>query len=120
MIARDMSGNKQIGHMVPYSKLYTFATRSDKLLLYIGWGSACITGCGMPSFVFLIGHVIDSFKPTTSVDDTIETISQMSLIFTLVGIAVWIFSLVMYSFLLLFSERVVKTTRVQYLKAILS
>lgn len=75
MIARDMSGNKEIGPMVAYSKLYTFATPADKMLLYVGWGSAGITGCGMPSFVFLIGNVIDSFKPTTSVDDTIETIS---------------------------------------------
>jgi ATP-binding cassette, subfamily B (MDR/TAP), member 1 len=119
MIQRDMSGNKELGPMVPYSKLYTFASTSDKTLMYIGWMSACITGCGMPSFVFLIGNVIDSFKPTTSVEDTIDTISQMSLIFTLVGIAVWIFSLVMYSFLLLFSERVVKKTRVKYLEAIL-
>jgi hypothetical protein len=43
----------------------------------------------------------------------------MSLIFTCVGIAVWIFSYFMYSLLLLFSERVVKKTRTKYLKAIL-
>jgi hypothetical protein len=39
----------------------------------------------------------------------------MSLIFTLVGFAVWFFSFIMYSFLLLFSERVVKKTRTKYL-----
>jgi hypothetical protein len=83
--------------------------------MYTGWVAACITGTGMPSFVFLIGNVIDSFKPTTSVDDTISTISTMSLIFTLVGFAVWFFSFIMYSFLLLFSERVVKKTRTKYL-----
>jgi ABC transporter transmembrane region len=76
--------------------------------MYVGWLSACITGCGMPSFVFLIGNVIDSFKPTTKPEDTVDTISLMSLIFTLVGIAVWCSSYIMYSFLLLFSERVVK------------
>lgn len=119
MIQRDMSGNKQLGPMVPYSKLYTFASGSDKLLMWTGWISAMITGCGMPSFVFLIGNVIDSFKPTTSPDETVDTISLMSLIFTLVGIAVWIFSLVMYSFLLMFSERVVKKTRTKYLTSIL-
>ena len=105
--------------MVPYSKLYCLADKSDMLLMYIGWFSAMVTGCGMPSFVFLIGNVIDSFKPTTSVEDTIATINQMSLIFTCVGIAVWIFSYFMYSLLLLFSERVVKKTRTKYLKAIL-
>lgn len=106
--------------MVNYSKLYQFASGSDKLLMYIGWGCACVTGCGMPSFVFLIGNVIDSFKPDTSVDETIKTINTISLIFTLVGIAIWCFSFVMYSFLLLFSERVAKKTRTKYLESILS
>ena len=69
----------------------------------------------MPSFVFLIGDVIDSFSPTTKPEDTVETISRMSLIFTLVGFAVWLFSYFLYSFLLLFSERVVKKIRVKYL-----
>lgn len=87
--------------------------------MYVGWGCACFTGCGMPSFVFLIGNVIDSFKPDTSVDDTIKTINTISLIFTCVGIAIWITSFVMYSFLLLFSERVIKRTRTKYLESIL-
>lgn len=119
MIKRDMSGNTELGPTVPYSKLYQFASTSDKFLMYTGWFAAMVTGCGMPSFVFLIGNVIDSFKPTTSVDDTIDTISTMSLIFTLVGIAVWFFSLIMYSFLLMFSERVTRKTRTEYLKSIL-
>lgn len=120
MVKRDMSGNNVIGPMVPYSKLYTFATSSDKVLMYVGWLSASLTGFGMPSFVFLIGEVIDSFKPTTKVEDTLDIISRICLIFTLVGIGIWAFAFVMYSFLLLFSERVTRRTRTQYLKAILS
>ena len=119
MIARDMSSNNQIGPMVPYSKLYTFASPADKMLMYIGWGAAMVTGCGMPSFVFLIGNVIDSFKPTSTPADTLKTINLMSLIFTLVGVAVWVASYIMYSFLLLASERVIKKTRTEYLKSIL-
>ena len=97
--------------MTSYSKMYQFASASDKALMYIGWICAAITGTGMPSFVFLIGDVIDSFKPTNTVESTLNTISKMSLIFTLVGVAIWITSLIMYSLLLLFSERVVKKTR---------
>jgi ATP-binding cassette subfamily B (MDR/TAP) protein 1 len=99
--------------------MYQFASASDKVLMYIGWTCAAITGTGMPSFVFLIGDVIDSFKPTNTVESTLRTISKMSLIFTLVGVAIWITSLIMYSLLLLFSERVVKKTRTKYLEAIL-
>jgi len=104
---------------VPYSKLYTFASGSDKLLMYTGWLAACVTGTGLPSFAFLIGDIIDSFGPATNVDDTVKTVSQMALIFTLVGLAVLFFSYIMYSFLLLFSERVIKRTRTKYLEAIL-
>ena len=115
MIQRDMSGNNKIQPRISYSYLYKFADTSDKLLMGFGWGAACVTGCGMPSFVFLIGNIIDSFKPTTKVEDTLDTISTMSLIFTCVGFAVWFFSYIMYSFLLLFSERVIRKTRTRYL-----
>ena len=83
--------------------------------MMVGWASACITGTGMPSFVFLIGNVIDSFKPTSTPADTIGVINQMSLIFTCVGIAIWFSSYVMYSLLLMFSERVIRKTRTAYL-----
>lgn len=119
MIQREMSGNNELGPMVSYSKLYCLASTSDKLMMYFGWMSACITGCGMPSFVFLIGDVIDSFSPSTKPEDTVKTINKMSLIFTLVGFAVWLFSYFLYSLLLLFSERVVKKIRVKYLESIL-
>lgn len=49
----------------------------------------------------------------------IEIVSKMSLIFTLVGIAIWIFSYISYGFLLIFSERMSRKLRVAYLSAIL-
>ena len=119
MIKRDMSSNNELGPMVPYSKLYTYASASDKILMYFGWMAACVTGTGLPSFAFLIGNIINSFGPNNSVHDTVSTVSQMALIFSCVGVAVWIFSFVMYSFLLLFSEKVVKKTRTKYLESIL-
>ena len=74
----------------------------------------------MPSFVFLIGDVIDSFDPTQAgPEDMVNTISFMSFLFTMVGIGVWITSYIDYAFLLMFSERVAKKIRVAYLRAIL-
>lgn len=82
----------------------------------IGWLAAMLAGCGMPSFVFLIGDVIDSFDPYKNTpDEMLDTISFMSFLFTMVGIGVWIFSYINYSFLLMFSERVAKKIRVAYL-----
>lgn len=65
MIKRDMSGNNELDPVIPYSKLYKYASGSDKILMYIGWLMACLTGTGMPSFVFLIGNVIDAFGSTS-------------------------------------------------------
>lgn len=48
-----------------------------------------------------------------------DTISQMSLIFTCVGFAIWFTAYVNYAFLLMFSERVAKKTRTKYVEAIL-
>lgn len=84
--------------------------------MVIGWISAIIAGCGMPSFVFLIGDVIDSFDVTKNTkEQMLDTISFMSFLFTMVGIGVWITSYIDYAFLLMFSERVAKKIRVAYL-----
>ena len=88
--------------------------------MYIGFFSSAITGLGMPSFVFLIGNVIDSFDPyRTTKESMLDTISEMSLIFSCVGVGIWITSYISYASLLMFSERVIKKTRVKYLEAIL-
>lgn len=119
-INRERTGSKDIGPSVSYSKLYSLASTSDNTLRWIGWISSMIAGLGMPSFVFLIGDVIDSFNiETTSPEDMLDTISLMSLIFTCVGFAVWITCYISYAFLLMFSERVARKTRIRYLEAII-
>lgn len=120
-INRERSGTKAIGPTVPYSKLYSLATPADKVLMYIGWASAAICGLGMPSFVFLIGDVIDAFDPriTGSKEEMLSVIEEMCLIFACVGVGIWILSYVNYAFLIIFSERVTKRIRISYLESIL-
>lgn len=105
---------------VPYSKLYTFANTSDRLLMAIGIVSSTIMGFGMPSFVFLIGEILDSFgAAAVDPDKSLRTISKMSLIFACVGAGIWIFSYISYYAFIMFSESVTKKTRTKYLQAIL-
>ena len=83
---------------------------------WIGWIAACLSGLGMPSFVFLIGNVIDSFDVTrTSKDDMLTVIKRMCWILVLIGTFVWIMTYTYYANLLYFSEVVSKKTRVKYL-----
>jgi hypothetical protein len=86
---------------------------------YIGWTFAILTGLGMPSFVFLMGYILDSFSPNSVPTDMINTIHRMSLILVLIGIYIFIMTYIYYYNLLAFSERVTLKTRVAYLKAIL-
>lgn len=88
--------------------------------MYIGWAAACVTGLGLPSFVFLIGDVINSFNSnTTTPPQMLDKISRLSLIFTCVGVGIYIFSYLYYAFLLMSSERITKRTRTAYIEAIL-
>jgi ABC-type multidrug transport system fused ATPase/permease subunit len=49
----------------------------------------------------------------------IDKISTLSLIFTLVGVGIYFFSFIYYSFLLIASEKIVRRTKTAYLEAIL-
>ena len=66
IITKEAGGSKSIGPGVKYSKLYSLATRSDMCLMYVGWALAALSGLGMPSFVFLIGYILDDFNSNTN------------------------------------------------------
>ena len=94
-----------------YSKLYTYASGADKIYFYLGLISAILCGLGVPSFVFLIGDIIDAFNPNSSPEETLDTIKKLSMIFVYIGIGIWFFSYTYYGFLVIFSERVARKTR---------
>ena len=74
----------------------------------------------MPSFVFLIGDVIDSFNPSEmNPAKMLKDIKRFSIIFTCVGVAIWVLAYLYFSCLLRSSSRIVKRIRVAYLQAIL-
>ena len=63
--------------MVPYSKLYSLASKQEKILMYIGWFFAAITGLGMPSFAFLFGDIMNAFGTQL---DTLNKIKKIAII----------------------------------------
>ena len=53
---------------VPFSKLFRFATKTDKLLMTIGALAAAVNGFAMPAFSFIFGQMIDQFSPGNEMD----------------------------------------------------
>ena len=104
---------------VAYSKLYSFASKTDKLMLYFGIISAIIAGMGLPSFIFLLGDVMDSYDPLANRSESLKTIRKITAYFVYIGIAIWITSYLFYGLLILFSESVSRKTRFNYLRKIL-
>lgn len=101
---------------MPYGKiLLTYADRTDKILMTVGFCSAAATGAGMPSMVFLMGNIFDSFQAASVLDSVKTTIITLAII----GAVVWVMTYVYFVSLVIMAERVGKKTRVHYLSAIL-
>lgn len=104
---------------VPYSKLYCLADRRDKTFMIIGWICACVTGLGLPGFVFLFRDIINSFNPANGPEATLDAIKRVCFIMVMLGIGIWIFSYLYYTMLLLFSDSIGYKIRVKYVESIL-
>ena len=115
-LARESTESKELGPAVAYSKLYTFANGSEKAIMFIGWIFAGITGLGMPSFAFIFGDILNAFDPQ---EDTLDLMKRIGLIMTCIGVGIWVLSYVYYAALLVTSEKIVRKTRTEYVKAIL-
>ena len=81
----------------------------------VGFVCAAATGAGMPSMVFLMGDIVNSFQATSILDAVKTTIITLAII----GCVVWVITYVYFVSLVVMAERVGKKTRVHYLHAIL-
>ena len=107
--------------MVPYSKiLWTFADKTDKFLIIVGFISSVLCGLGLPSFVFLFGDIADSFTGQMPADAILNAISKVSRTLTLIGIGIWVGSYIFFAFFVIASERIGQKMKVRYLEAILT
>ena len=73
---------------VSFSKLISLATRREKFLLVTGWFFASLTGCMLPSFIWFIGDVFDTFSPDF---DRVEARDKIrTIFFIMIGLCVLI------------------------------
>ena len=54
---------------VSFSKLYEYASGSEKCMLYTGWIMAALSGCLLPCMFFFLGPVFDTFTAETTPEE---------------------------------------------------
>lgn len=72
----------------------------------------------MPSMVFLMGNIIDSFA-NTHATTVFEAVRPTIIAMVSIGGFIWIVTYVYFVSLVIMAERITKKTRVAYLRAIL-
>mmetsp|Transcript_21964 Transcript_21964/g.16313 ORF Transcript_21964/g.16313 Transcript_21964/m.16313 type:complete len:100 (+) Transcript_21964:203-502(+) len=87
--------------------------------MVVGWFFAGLAGLGMPSFVFLMGEILDAYSPYIEAKEMEDTINRTCLAMLLIGVYLAITNYFYFSSLLSFSERVSNKMRIRYLQAIL-
>ena len=96
--------------MVSFRKIiFTYADRTDKIILFIGFFCAAVCGLGLPSFVFLFGNIADSMDPfdkNTNPHSALVTIEGVSEKLTLIGAGVWFMSCIWFACFIIASERI--------------
>jgi len=102
------------------AKLTSLGTKSERISLYIGWIFAGITGAVIPSFIFMLGPVFDSFGPGQSKEDSLNSVGLFAGIIGCLAVGVWITSYMQHAFLTKGSILITNRIRNAYLSAVLS
>lgn len=58
--------------MIPISKFFTYLTRKDKVLMWIGTISSLIGGAVLPCMAIAMGEVTNSFDPRKSKEEALD------------------------------------------------
>ena len=75
-IKKDKLATAAASETVPYGKiLNTYADRTDKVLMTLGYFFSIVTGLGLPSFTFLFGDIVVSFTGGGSMTDTVNKLA---------------------------------------------
>lgn len=101
--------------IVPYSQiLLTYATSQDTFILIFGTINAIIGGAAVPSLTFLMGNLITGVGKSEY-----QVIKNNAAIMFYIGIGVFFVCWGYVTTLTMYSQRITRKTRVEYLRAIL-
>ena len=84
--------------MVRFSVFFRYINCKEKFLLIIGTICAINAGALMPGISVAMGEVTNTFDPTNGYDAIYKEMKRIGLIITLVGVGLWVFGYIYFSF----------------------
>ncbi|TYZ66988.1 hypothetical protein PybrP1_007699, partial [[Pythium] brassicae (nom. inval.)] len=110
------------GKIVPFSVLFSFADRTDKLLMFFGTVGGLAAGLSQPIQIVLFGDILNSFNPTNAptAHEMHERIIDVALNFVWVGLAVIVAGFMQVACWSMTASRQAKRIRAAYVSAIIT
>lgn len=85
----------------------------------MGWFFACLTGATLPTFIWLVGDVFDSFKPDIDPEETRDQIRFTFYIMCGLCTSIFITATLQSTLLAMASSRITARIKAKYLESIL-
>ncbi|KAL4128880.1 hypothetical protein PRIC2_007860 [Phytophthora ramorum] len=108
------------GQLVSMGELFSYADRTDKLLMFLGTIGALAAGISQPIQIVLFGDVLNTFNPADPGADIETGIKSVALNFVFVGIAVFIAGSFQVACWTITASRQAKRIRSEYVSAIMT
>ncbi|KAM1012157.1 hypothetical protein ACFX13_048214 [Malus domestica] len=115
----DKSSGDEKLEKVPFSKLFSFADKTDTILMLAGTIGAIGNGLGMPLMTILLGEMINSFGSNQNNKDIVSAVSKVSLKYVYLAIGTGVAASLQVSCWMVTGERQAARIRGLYLKTIL-
>ncbi|CAN6572555.1 unnamed protein product [Malus baccata var. baccata] len=115
----DKSSGDEKLEKVPFSKLFSFADKTDTILMLAGTIGAIGNGLGMPLMTILLGEMINSFGSNQNNTDIVSAVSKVSLKYVYLAIGTGVAASLQVSCWMVTGERQAARIRGLYLKTIL-
>ncbi|RLN93018.1 hypothetical protein BBJ28_00012593, partial [Nothophytophthora sp. Chile5] len=108
------------GQLVPMSELFSYADKTDRLLMAVGTVGALAAGVSQPIQIVLFGDVLNSFNPKDPGSNIEDSIKGVALNFVYVGIAVFVCGVLQVACWTITASRQAKRIRSEYVSAIMT
>ncbi|RXH68337.1 hypothetical protein DVH24_030670 [Malus domestica] len=115
----DKSGGNEKVEKVAFSKLFSFADKTDIILMLVGTIGAIGNGLCMPLMTILFGDLVNAFGNNQNNSDVVSVVSKVSLKFVYLAIGAGVAATLQVSCWMVTGERQAARIRGLYLETIL-